>query len=80
MFSSKTHEYRGYQVKISFSRSFPLDRFSAGYKIIDSANFLVGYGQTPMVSNEELAEQLAFSLALEAVDTVLREIHGLGLQ
>ncbi|MYM26414.1 hypothetical protein GTP46_27685 [Duganella sp. FT135W] len=74
MFSLKVHKYRGYQVKISFSRSFPTDKFSAGYQIVDSDNTVVGHGQTQTVPSEELAEQLAISLAFEAVDTVLRKV------
>jgi len=75
MAGSKVHKYRGYQVKISFGRSFPANLFSAGYLLINSVGMIVGHGLTPMVSNEELAEQLALSLASEAVDAEFKKIR-----
>lgn len=71
---SKVHEYRGHFVTISWSRLFSLGRYSGGYLVANFAGDIVSGGQTVVVSDVELAKKLALSLALEAVDKVLRTV------
>lgn len=72
MLTSQIHEYRGHFVKISCSRSFPLEKYSGGYLVTNSSGANIGSGHTPIVPNGALAQQLALSLALRAIDCALR--------
>lgn len=72
MLSSKLHEYRGHFVKVSYGRSFPALKYTGGYVITNTVHEIVAQGQTAIVSNQELAQQLALSLALQAIDLNLR--------
>lgn len=71
MIGSHAHHYRGYMVEIGIHRML-VNTCSGGYLITHPVMGVAGYGETPLMPNKEMAEKVALSLALAAVDEKLR--------
>ncbi len=73
MQSSIAHHYRGYLVEVGTACTQFGEKFCGEYLVTGPGGEVVGEGETPVMLTVEMAEKVALSLALVAVDKKLRE-------
>lgn len=71
MVTLRAHPYRSYMVEVAIHSIAP-DQYCGGYMFSTTDGEVAGFGDTPLMPSNEMAEKVALSLALAAVDEKLR--------